>query len=170
MDDQTDPSSEEGEYPLSVWIRGEGRVVGPHLLDGSGGKGSMDDRNVDTGLFKYGARLLWSPRARYGKRAGDAFTALGPSPAIAIEFWSRWVELLEAGYDAVLKIDDVFCDLITKSNRHFVGRKWMSGWSEGRDDQAMGLCIISAEPSKLYSPGQDRSGICYTVYVLLEIR
>ena len=155
VDDQTDPSSEEGEYPLSVWIRGEGRVVDPHLFDGSGGKRSMDDRNVDTGLLKYGVRLLWSRWVRYGKCTRDTFTALGPSPAVAIEFWSGWVELLEASYDTVLKIDDVFRDLVTKSNRHFVGRNRMSVWSEARDDQAMGLCIISVEPPKLYALPDD---------------
>ena len=105
-------------------------MVGPHLFDGSGGKRSMYDGNVDTGLFKHGVHLLWSRGVRYGKCTGDTFTALGPSPAVAIEFWSRGVELLEAGYDTVLKTDDVFRDMITKSNRHFVGRKRMSGWSE----------------------------------------
>ena len=95
-------------------------MVDPHLFDGSGGKRSINDRNVDTSLFKYNVRILQSRRVRYGKSTGNTFTTLFPSPAITTEFWSSGVELLEAGYDPVLEIDDVFRDLITKSYRHFV--------------------------------------------------
>jgi len=47
VDDQTDPSGEEGEYPLSVRTRGEGRVVGPHLFDG--GKPTREANSVNDG-------------------------------------------------------------------------------------------------------------------------
>ena len=90
-------------------------MVNPHLFDSGGGKRSMDDGNVDAGLFECGVRILQSCRVRYSKCAGDASTSLRPRPTIAFEFWSRGVELLETRHDFFLKIDEVFCDLITKS-------------------------------------------------------
>ena len=122
VNDEADTGREEGEPSLSIDIRGESRMLDPHLFDGSGGKGSIDDRNVYTGLFKHSVRLLRS-RGGYGKHAGDAFTALGPSPTIAVEFLGRGVDLLEPGHDPVLEVDDVFRDLITKSYWHLVESK-----------------------------------------------
>jgi len=52
-----------------------------------------------------------------------ASTALCPSPAIALELWSRGIELFEASYDLILETDDIFRDLVTESRRHFVERK-----------------------------------------------
>jgi hypothetical protein len=117
------PAAKKGRAPFSVGIRGEGRVVDPHLLDGGGGKRSMDDGNVDTGLFEYSVRLLQPRRVRYGKCARYTSTALLPCPAIASEFWSRGFEFLETGYDPVLKADDIFCDLIAENLWHFVESK-----------------------------------------------
>ena len=94
-----------------------------HLFNGSGRERSMDDRNVDPGLLKYGVRIFQPRGVRYGECAGETSTALCPSPAIALELWSRGVKLLEASYDIILETDDIFRDSVTKSRRHFVERK-----------------------------------------------
>ena len=44
-------------------------MVDPHLFDGGGGKRSMDDRNVDSGLFEDSVRLLQPRRVWYGECA-----------------------------------------------------------------------------------------------------
>ena len=75
----------------------------------------MDDGNVDTGFLEGSGRLLLSRGVRYGKCAGDASAALLPCPAIAFKFGRSVVELLESGYDLVLKADDVFREFVTKS-------------------------------------------------------
>ena len=69
VDYQAETGGEKGEGSLRIWIRGEGRMVDPHLFDGGGGKGPMDDGNIDTSFFDNSARLLQSRRIRYGKYA-----------------------------------------------------------------------------------------------------
>jgi len=80
----------------------------------------MDDGNVDASLLEDGVRLLQSRGVRDGECAGDTSAAFCSSPAIALEFRSRRVELFEAAHDFFLEIDDVLRDLVTKRCRHFV--------------------------------------------------
>lgn len=119
MNNQADTGRIEGECPLGIWIVGETRVFGFHLLHCSGGERSVDDRKVDTSLLKYRVRFLQSGGVRYCKYTRNTATAFCSSPLVAIELGGGRVELLEAVNDSFLEADDVLFDLFTKSRSHF---------------------------------------------------
>lgn len=109
-------------------------MLGSHSLDCIGGKGSVDDGNVDSGLLKHCFRFLRSRGVRYGKRVGVTRTALCPSPAVAFELGGRWVEFLDAGHDTLLEAEDVLFEFVTKSRCHFgesAERRGQAGYQAG---------------------------------------
>ncbi|SRR5260221_323991 len=85
-------------------------MICAHLLCCRGGKRAIDDGDVDTCLLKNCYRR--SRGKGSGKDAGYAITSsVGTVPVIAEERRRLRVELLKRGYDGVLKIFHIFCEL-----------------------------------------------------------
>lgn len=120
MDDQADAGSVEGKRVFEIGIEGESRVLRFHLFNGGGGKRSMDDGNVDASLLEDGVRFFQSRGVRDGECAGDTSATFCSGPTIALELWSRRIELFEAAHDFFLEIDHVLRDLVAKRCCHFV--------------------------------------------------
>jgi len=86
-------------------------VICAHLLHRCGWKGAMYDGNVDPGLFENGCGGGCGKGC--GKDGGYAVAALGTIPAIAEKRRCIRVEILECGYNCVLKILHILCEQIS---------------------------------------------------------
>ena len=85
-------------------------MICTHLLCCRGGKRAIDDGDVDTCLLKNCCR--GSRGKGCGKDAGYAITSsVWTVPVIAEERRRLGVELLKCGYDSILKILHIFCEL-----------------------------------------------------------